>query len=136
LPQINQQKSDSLLIEAKFIIGDVENKRLKYVVEQEVERYNDVLILSGVVILFVCQFSTVSSQSQLFQIESYDLLTVKMQAMFKYATANSDALYFMKTDDDVFVQVDRLVQDLAAYESMKRANNEDFDDLYYGFFHK
>ena len=56
--------------------------------------------------------------------------------MFKYATANSDALYFMKTDDDVFLQVDRLIQDLATYESSQTANNKDFNDLYYGFFHK
>ena len=62
------------------------------------------------------------------------MLTQKTLAMFKHSLQlNSNAEILFKTDDDVFVNLKELCQDLNQFKLLADAQKK---ELYYGFFHK
>lgn len=101
----------SIDIDAKFIIGDSNQQQHENVLKREAAQFSDIVRLDGVV-------------------EEYKLLSKKTAALFRYATTTTmnDVDLVMKTDDDVYLNVARLCDDLARLDLQQ--NN------YYGFFHK
>ncbi|PNF41613.1 hypothetical protein B7P43_G10450 [Cryptotermes secundus] len=82
--------NSSSSIKVAFLLGDPDNSTLQELVEEESLQYSDI-IQEGFV-------------------DSYNNLTLKSVMMLKWVTTNCHSVwYIMKTDDDMFVNINNLV---------------------------
>lgn len=66
-------------------------------------------------------------------IDSYENLTTKLLQSLAYINTNDDFSYLLKCDDDTYVKLDILSQDLLDYDTQLRRKTTDVE-LYWGYF--
>ncbi|XP_066988984.1 beta-1,3-galactosyltransferase 6-like [Macrobrachium rosenbergii] len=102
---LSEEKSDTLHF---FVVGTENlNESINTTIQSEQKRFGDMMLLTNV-------------------IDSYEALTKKLLAAFVYVHFNVKFRFFMKCDDDTFVQIPQLHRELKSVPYKQR--------LYWGFF--